>query len=431
VGFFDKLFGKGKKQAVTPPAAPAEPVQAPPVPKPVPVVPAVSPPPPKPVAVVPAAPAPAPRPAVVAARPPPPPPPKPIAPAPAPTAPPPVPPAPKPAAEPIAAPVAPAAPPPAAAPAAKVAVPWLTAADMAKKQTTEQPAKPAGAPVAVTGKLEVTPSTEFFQGFVKVTIEVKNGMNIPAARTQVTLDFNEDVLRLQRIEPQNYRASGSKVLLGDVRPGQVSKLVYYLDPQICTESLVDGVVLFRLPDGKTETVAMKPLKAEVVCPLFFTKEVASSALLKRLVESELQVRDSKVYHPKIQAGVKYDKIYELAKSSVLAHDVKEVREFKGYNPFSSECWFYGETKVKGYKIVIRTAVREKDNIIEFFAASTEVRAVTGLLAELNHQLATDLETHLPGVSLEQVLDEQLKARVQAQAQIGKLAEDVAAGETEV
>jgi hypothetical protein len=286
-------------------------------------------------------------------------------------------------------------------------------------------------PAVVTGKVDVAPTSEFYQGFVKIAVEIKNGMNIPAGRTQVTLDFNEDVLRLQRIEPANYRASGSKVLIGDIKPGATSKLVYYLDPQICTESIVDGVVLFRMPDGKSETVTMKALKAEVVCPLFFTKEVASSALLKRLVESELQVRDSKVYHPKVPQGTKYEKIYDLAKSSVLAHDVKEVREFKAYNPYAAECWFYGETKVKGYKIVIRTAVREKDNIVEFFSASTEVRAVTGLLAELNHQLATDLETHLPGVSLVQVLDEQIKARVQAQAQLGKLAEDVAAGETDV
>jgi hypothetical protein len=309
-------------------------------------------------------------------------------------------------------------------------VPWLTAADIAKKQAADAP-KASATPSVVTGKLDVTPSSEFFQGFVKISVELKNGMNIPAARTQVVLDFNEDVLRLQRIEPANYRANGSRVLIGDIKPGASSKLVFYLDPQICTESIVDGVVQFRYPDGKTDTVSMKALKAEVVCPLFFTKEVASSALLKRLVESELQVRDSKVYHPRVPAGTKYEKMFDLAKSSVLAHDVKEVREFKSYNPYSAECWFYGETKVKGYKIVIRTAVREKENVLEFFAASSEVRAVTGLLAELNHQLATDMETHMPGVSLEQVLDEQLKARVQAQAQIGKLAEDVAAGETEV
>lgn len=263
-----------------------------------------------------------------------------------------------------------------------------------------------------------------------MTVNVKNGMNILAARTQVVLDYNEDVLRLQRIEPSNHRASGSRVLLGDLKPGQESKLTYYLDPQICTESIVDGVVQFKLPDGKTEAITMKPLKAEVVCPLFFTKEVASSALLKRLVETELQNRDSKVYHPKLELGVKHQKIFDLAKSAVVAHDVKEVREFKSYNPFSAEVWFYGETKVKGYKIVIRTAVREADNVIEFFAASSEVRAVTGLLAELNHQLAADLETNLPGVTLDQVFDETFKKKVQAQAQIGKLADEVAAGETE-
>jgi hypothetical protein len=216
-----------------------------------------------------------------------------------------------------------------------------------------------------------------------------------------------------------------------MKPGQSSRLVYYLDPQICTESIVDGVVQFKMPDGKPHSMTMKPIKAEVVCPLFFTKEVASSALLKRLVETELQQRDSKVYHPRLEAGIKYEKIYDIARSAVVAHDVKEVREFKSYNPYAGECWFYGETKVKGYKIVIRVAVREKVNVIEYFAASTEAKAVTGLLAELSHQLNTDLETHLPGVQLDQVFDETFKAKVQQQAQIARLAEDVAAGETEI
>ncbi|HEX9710593.1 MAG TPA: hypothetical protein VGB42_11595 [Candidatus Thermoplasmatota archaeon] len=311
----------------------------------------------------------------------------------------------------------------------------MTAADYEKRKVQAQqvaaPA-PAATPAVITGKVEVTPESEFYQGFVRFTVSVANGMNVPAGRMQVILDYNEDILRLQRIEPTNLRAAGSRVLLGDVKPGDTKRLVYYLDPQICTESLVDGVVQYRLPDGKTKAVNMRPMKAEVVCPLFFTKEVASSALLKRLVENELKVRDSKVYHTTLGMGAQHSKVYDVAKSAVSAHDVKEVREFLTYNPYAAECWFYGETKVKGYKIVIRAAVREQENVVELFAASTEAKAVTGLLAELNRQLVTDLESKLPGTSVEQVLDDTFKERVQAQAQTARLSVDeIGAGETEM
>ncbi len=310
----------------------------------------------------------------------------------------------------------------------------MTAADYERKKAEKKLAAPpaAAASTVVTGKVEVSPESEFYQGFVRFTVSVTNGMNVPAGRAQVILDYNEDILRLQRIEPRNLRAAGSRVLLGDLKPGDKRQLTYYLDPQICTESLVDGLVQYKLPDGKQKAVNMRPMKAEVVCPLFFTKEVASSALLKRLVETELKVRDSKVYHPTMGVGAAHPKVYDIAKSAVLAHDVKEVREFLSYNPYAAECWFYGETKVKGYKIVIRAAVREGENVVELFAASTEAKAVTGLLAELNRQLVTDLETKLPGTTVEQVLDDTFKEKVQAQAQTAKLSVDeIGAGETEI
>jgi len=406
MGFLSKLFGK-KKQAATPEQAPSSPAPAP--------APAAAP----------AAPAPAAAPVDRA------PPAAPVHHEPAHAPPPPAAPAKA---------LAPA-PPPAAAPAEAAegapkkaaAVPWMTAEQYSAKQPGPGGTGAGAAPATVVvGKVEVNQESEFFQGFVKFTVHVNNKMNVPASRTQVVLDFNEDILRLQRIEPHNFRSTGSRVLIGDIKAGDSKQLTYYLDPQICTETLVDGVVQYRTPDGKPQAITMKPLKAEVVCPLFFTKEVASSALLKRLVETELKVRDSKVYKPKLDMGVRHEKVYDIAKSAVSAHDVKEVREFKGYNPFHAECWFYGETKVKGYKIVIRAAVREQDNFVEFFAASTEAKAVTGLLAELNRQLTEDLESKLPGAHVDQVLDEQFKQKVQAAAQIARLAkEDVEAGETDI
>ncbi len=282
-----------------------------------------------------------------------------------------------------------------------------------------------------TRDVKVLSQLEFFQGFVRLKVGIKNDTEAVITKVTLDIDFNEDVLRLQRIEPASYKTSGARVMLNVLNPGEKSSVAFYFDPQICTETNIDGIVRFRDYKGVLSSVTMKTRKAEVVCPLFFTKEHANTAMLKRLIENELQEKDSKIYTiTKLPPYVKYKDIFDVAKSVVLSHDVHMVREFVSYNPFSGEAWFYGETKVKNYKIVIRAAVRE-DNTIEFFAASTVIKAVTGLLAEFNHTLVSMIVERYSDVKIEQVYDEATKHAIQSKALVDKLGESEAgAGETE-
>ena len=254
---------------------------------------------------------------------------------------------------------------------------------------------------------------EFFQGFVRLKCGIKN--NTPSVITKATVDieYNEDVLRLARVEPAAYRTAGAKVLLGVLNPGEKSSVAYYFDPQICTESQIDGVCRYRDASGVLHTVAMKTRKAEVVCPLFFTKEHANTAMLKRLVEAELSEKDSKVFEiQKIPPYIKHKDVFDLIKSVVNAHDVQMVREFTKFNPFHGEAWFFGETKVKGYKIVIRATVIEETNAIEFFAASTNMKAITGLLAEFNHTLNSMVIEKYSDLKIAQIFDSETKAEIE-------------------
>jgi len=83
--------------------------------------------------------------------------------------------------------------------------------------------------------------------------------------------------------------------------------------------------------------------------------------------------------------------FDLAKSALLEHSIQKVREFSSPFPFRGECWFYGVTKVKQERIVIKTSVDEELKVIEVFAAASEASALTGLLAELGHDIARKLE----------------------------------------
>ena len=291
----------------------------------------------------------------------------------------------------------------------------------------------ADAKQAMTEKVVKMPSElEFFQGFVRLKCGVKNDTDTVITKVTVSIDFNEDVLRLHHIEPDSYKYQGSEVQLGVLNPGEKVSVAYYFDPQICTESQIDGVGRYRDAKGGVHSIAMKTRKAEVVCPIFFTKEHANTAMLKRLVESELKDMDSKVYNiTAIPEGMKWSDIFGLVKEVVLGHDVHLVRDFIVEEPYHGEAWFYGETKVKGYKIVIRASVIEDGQKIEFFAASTQIRAITGLLAEFNHTLQSLIGRKYATLKVEPEFNEEVKQDIQKKSLMAKLGEgELEGGETE-
>ncbi len=286
---------------------------------------------------------------------------------------------------------------------------------------------------AMTEKIvKMLSELEFFQGFVRLKCGVKNDTESVITKVTVAIDFNEDVLRLHHIEPTTYKVQGSETQLGVLNPGEKVSVAYYFDPQICTESQIDGTARYRDAKGAVHSLSMKTRKAEVVCPIFFTKEHANTAMLKRLVEGELDQRDSKVYNVMaMPEKMTYEELFSLAKEVVLAHDVHLVRDFIKQEPYHGEAWFYGETKVKGYKIVIRASVMEDGKRIEFFAASTAIPAITGLLAEFNHTLIQLIGRKHATLKLESEFDEQVKVDIQKKSLMAKMsAGELEGGETD-
>jgi hypothetical protein len=211
-----------------------------------------------------------------------------------------------------------------------------------------------------------------------------------------------------------------------VNPGEKASVAYYFDPQICTVTNLDGVCRYRDARGTMHAVTMKTRRAEVVCPIFFTKEHANTALLKRLIETELQHRDSEVFRiTRMPMHMAHEHVYALVREVVQRHDVKLVRDFTRHNPFQGEAWFYGETKVKAYKVVIRASVHQQDNAIEYFVAADSTAAITGLLAEFQHTFNQLIIDRYSELAVELVMEDDVKAAVAAKAE--GLAAGAAAG----
>ncbi len=282
-------------------------------------------------------------------------------------------------------------------------------------------------------EVQMLSGVEFFQGFVRLKVGIVNNTTTVITGVTVDLDFNADVLRLHKIEPPGYKSSAAKVNLGVLHSGEKATLAYYFDPQICTMSMIDGTARYKDAEGAQHVVQMKSRKAEVVCPLFFTKEQANTAMLRRLVETELNQFDVRAFS--FKEGAKPEemaRLFEAMKSSVLAHDVQAVRAFERHNPYVGESWFYGKTQVKGYQMVIRAVVDEEKGRAEFFVASTVMRSVTGLLAELAHTFQRAAVERLSELELAPLFDEAVRGEYADLRAVSKMIEsEAAAGETDV
>jgi hypothetical protein len=265
-----------------------------------------------------------------------------------------------------------------------------------------QPA--AAAPVKPREEVSVKSELEFYQGFVRLKVAVKNGMRTNLTRATFALVHNEKALRLDHVEPE-YERRGEQVFLGVVDPGEKKTVAFYLDPQICTESHIEGVLSYKDAEGNLETLKMPRKLASVVCPILFTDENINTAMLKRMAADELDKKDTKVFS--IPANLTPQKAFEIAKGAAQHHDLRQVREFTEKDPFIGEVWYYGKAKGRNERLVVRARVLADKNVLEFYVASDSVLMLTGMLAELKTDLRKEMETQkLRGV-MSQVSDQNL------------------------
>jgi hypothetical protein len=227
---------------------------------------------------------------------------------------------------------------------------------------------------------------EFYGGFVRVKVGAVNELPNTITDASFTLKYNRDALKFSHFEPA-LPSDGATVHLGAVKPGEKKSVACYLDPMICTESYIDGVLTYYDTKGEIHTVNMKRRPADIVCPIFYTPETINVAMLKRLVD-KLKLKDSKIFD--LPKGKSPQAVFNEGKELVQKHDVKFIREFIEQVPYNAEAWYYGTTKETDEELVIRVSVQVEHGVLEYFVASSNLATLTGLLAELGHGTNAEL-----------------------------------------
>ena len=107
------------------------------------------------------------------------------------------------------------------------------------------------------------------------------------------LDIDEKILYLERHEPE-YPLRKGKIDLGNINPQNDRTVSLYLEPLICAKGGTDinCHVMYKDAQGKPGFIDMQPLKIQVVCPIFETKDPINVGMLKALIE-ELPKTDTK------------------------------------------------------------------------------------------------------------------------------------------
>ena len=252
--------------------------------------------------------------------------------------------------------------------------------DRTKDVTNESIARPE-----VSESVTLLSAVDFHRGYVRLKVAAVNGSGEAIIDAAIEVHYNRDMLRLERIEPGTLKLVGDRASLGNVKPGERATVAFLFDPQICQGTHIDGHLMYYDAKGGVHRVEMKRRTADVVCPIFFTKEHANTAMLRRLVKDKLKSTDMKLFRYPVEFSP--DVVLSLGKAAIGDREVQLVREYvREGPPFYAEVWYYGETKVKGYQMVMRLGVVEEQRALEFFAASTTMEPVTGLLAEFRREL---------------------------------------------
>ena len=123
---------------------------------------------------------------------------------------------------------------------------------------------------------------------------------------------------IEAFEPGHLTLEEDTVTLGVLKSGEISSLAFLFDPQICQGTQIDGNLTYLNPKGELKRVEMKRRHADVVCPIFFTREHANTAMLRRLIKTELHETDLRVFrYPDVLEPLEVLGVDKFADSAVV------------------------------------------------------------------------------------------------------------------
>ena len=228
---------------------------------------------------------------------------------------------------------------------------------------------------------------EFYSGYIRLKISVKNPTPLTIHDVLLEPDFDRAILFFERHEPEEYLLENEKIILGTINPNNDRTVSLYLEPTICAKEGTDVQCHVRYKDaqGKPGSLDMEPLRIQVVCPIFETKEPVNIGSLKQLIES-LPSRDSKIFS--VPRNLDAPTQLKLFQSVIQLHDIRHISTLRRANNFES--WYYGKTKVTQKDMVIKLGIAKDMDMVEITAFSHDPKDLTGLLAEINRHVTEEV-----------------------------------------
>ncbi len=253
--------------------------------------------------------------------------------------------------------------------------------------------------------LVINRETEFYEGFIRFKMSFTNKSQYMINDVAVDFDFDSDLLRMDRHEP-DYSIKNSKIMLGNISGNSSKSIAIYLDPMMCSKGTdINCQINYKDAKGQPQSTQMEPKKISVVCPIMKTDSDINIGRLKEFVEN-LPQRDSKVYQ--LHAGFDIKQLKNITHEIVQKHDVKHIRTLHTKDGKTCEIWYYGKTKVNSHNIVMRITISGDTQSIELFAATPTPESLAGLLAEVGREIKSAIDAKTAGDNVKQVLNVTIK-----------------------
>ncbi|MHA1526647.1 MAG: hypothetical protein ACTSQD_06415, partial [Promethearchaeota archaeon] len=234
--------------------------------------------------------------------------------------------------------------------------------------------------------LKIIREYEFIGGQVRFKVGLINNTNNPLTNFKISFDL-PDALKWVLYEPDKYERKGDSILIAKLGKNEKKTVSLYLEPINCMESPVNATISFFDVNDRPQAIPMKPKMISISCPIFFTKEEANIARVKKLQRS-LTLRDKKIF------PIVNDDALSLFFSTTLSilgnYDIKLIsREFSEEERFG-EAWFYGITKVKKNRIITYIILDGENKTLEIEVSADDHGQITGFLAEIGNKIREEL-----------------------------------------
>jgi len=241
--------------------------------------------------------------------------------------------------------------------------------------------------IVSSAPIRVMREFEFYAGYIRLKISVKNPTPLTVHDVKLEPEVDHAILYLERHEPEEYPSENGKIILGTISPHNDRTVSFYLEPIICAKEGTDVHCHVRYKDaqGKPGSLDMDPLRIQVVCPIFETKEPVNIGMLKQLIEC-LPSRQTKIFS--VPRNLDAPTQLKIFQGVIQFHDIRHIstlRRAKNY-----ESWYYGRTKVTQKEMVIKLGVMKDLDMVEITAYSNDSKDLTGLLAEISRHVTEEI-----------------------------------------